>query len=208
MYSYKPIAKYSIWLDIPKHQKSEYQQIIDILAKKYKGPLFEPHVTLVGEISGHEKKIISKIKKMAEKEKPFKISLDGISFSTTYFQSVFLKVSASQKLMNLNLRIKHILEISNDLYMPHMSLLYGNQKMSTRENIAKKLNIKTKNILIRKILIVPSTNNPADWHHVSEIYLGSNYAFPKCRHRLEKNKLERDRAIIVSQIDLGSGRNS
>jgi 2'-5' RNA ligase len=130
-------------------------------------------MTLIGNVVGDEKIIIEKAKVLASKLKPFPLILSEISFSTTYFQSVFVRIQSTAELMEANLKAKEIYQVDNDVFMPHISLIYGNHSMEKRENIASKILI-PKNTFFNaeRIVVVPSTQNPDEWKYLSELYIG------------------------------------
>ena len=163
---------YSLWIIPTSSLKKSLDEIILKLAKKYKSPKFEAHMTLLGDIDSDEKTIIQKTKKLASETKPFPLQLGEISFSTTYFQSVFVRVKATAKLMEVNLKAKEIFKVDNDVFMPHMSLLYGNHQMKLREKITPEIELpKYKYFKAEKIIVVPDAQNPSEWRHLAEIPL-------------------------------------
>ena len=164
--------RYSLWIIPSSSLKKSLDEIILKLAKKYKSPKFEAHMTLLGDINSDEKTIIQKTKKLVSKTKTFPLQLGEISFSTTYFQSVFVRVKSTAKLMETNLKAKRIFQMDNNVFMPHISLLYGNHKMILREKIAKEIKLpKNKSFKAKNIIVVPSTQTPAEWEHLAEIPL-------------------------------------
>lgn len=166
------MAKYTLWVMPPDPVKSILQKIILDLSKKYKTPSFEPHMTLLGDIEVSEEEIMAGTKKLALMLKPFNLALGEVSFSTTYFQSVFVRVKSSAKLMQANLLAKQIFNIENTLFMPHISLLYGNHDMEAREKIAAEIKLPVDlSFQADKIIIIPTTENPKDWHHLAEVSL-------------------------------------
>lgn len=163
---------YTIWIVPSPSIKKDLDKIIIKLAKKYKSPIFEPHMTLLGDIEIDEKTMIEKAKILASKLKSFSLELGEISFSTTYFQSVFIRVKSTAKLMEANLKAKEIFGRENKVFMPHMSLLYGEQEMKLREKIIPTIKLpKNKIFIVDKIVVVPSTKDPKEWKHLAEIPL-------------------------------------
>lgn len=102
---------YNLWIIPPLKTKSILQKIILDLSKKYETPGFEPHMTLLGDIEVAEKEILEGTKKLAAGLKPFTLTLREVSFSTTYFQSVFVRVKSNDKLMQANLAAKQIFRV-------------------------------------------------------------------------------------------------
>ncbi len=161
---------FSLWFIPPPNIKKQFQEVISDLSAKYQSPNFKPHITLLGEITGSKSHVLKKTKILALKIKPFSVTFSEISFSTTYFQCVFARVKSQAALMDANLKAKEIFDVSNNVYMPHLSLLYGDHNMETREKIVSELKVPT-NLSFRadKIIVVPCTQNPADWRHLAEL---------------------------------------
>ena len=167
--------RYSLWIIPFLEVKQILQQTISDLSVKYQTPNFEPHMTLIGDVPGDEKTIIEKAEILVSKIKPFPLTLGEISFSTTYFQSVFVRVKSTAELMNANLKAKEIYHVDNNVFMPHISLIYGDHSMEEAEKIASALTI-TNNLSFKaeKIVVIPSTQNPDDWQHLVELPFKAN----------------------------------
>lgn len=164
--------KYTLWIVPPPDIKDILQKIILDLSKKYGGPIFESHMTLLGDIEVSEKEILEGSKELASRTKPFMLALGEVSFSTTYFQSVLVRIKSSAKLMKANLAVKQIFNVENNLFMPHISLMYGDHDMETREKIASEVKLPAGlSFQAEKIIIIPSSKDPKDWHHLAEFSL-------------------------------------
>lgn len=160
---------YSLWIVPPIRIGEPLQEVIANLSVKNGSPDFEPHITLLGDVSSDLKSLKQKAELLASKLKPFPISFSEVSFSTTYFQSVLVRVKATAALMNANMLAKEIYKVDNNVFMPHMSLMYGNQDMKGREKVVSEV-VLPKNISfeVSKLVIIPSTQNPKDWVHIAE----------------------------------------
>lgn len=164
---------YSIFI-LPPHQvKKILDQIIINLCSLYDGPLFESHITLLPDISVNEKEMITKSKILASRITPFTVTLGEITFNTTFFQAVLVLVKPTAKLLEANLQAKEIFGIKNTLYMPHISLLYGNHSMPLREKISKEVTIPDAlTFEVNKLALIPVTGEPNDWKKLEEIPFG------------------------------------
>lgn len=161
---------YSLWIIPSPDTKKRLKKIIIDLSKKYDGPVFEPHMTLLGNIHSEESECVKNTKVLASQIKPFTVSFGDISFSTTYFQSVFLRIKSSAKLMEVNLKAKKLFNIKNNVFMPHISLLYGDHEMKIREKISSRIHLPTNlSFKVNQIVVTPSTPNPSEWKHLAEI---------------------------------------
>lgn len=164
---------YALLVIPPEDIKKSLEEIIFNLSRRYDGPIFEPHMTLLGGIGTNEKTIIQKAQELAKGIKPFKIILSEVSFGTTYFQNVFVRVKSTAKLMEANLKAKEIFNIGESLFMPHISLLYGKQGMNLREKAASEIKLPDNlSFTAEKIVIARDSQNPADWQHLSEVKIG------------------------------------
>lgn len=161
--------QYSIWVIPPEPIYTRLKTIIIELAKTYNGPTFEPHLTLLGNINKELTEIESKVQGLAVNIDELEINLGPISFSTTYFQSVFVRVNSKAQLMKLNLDIKKALNIENNVFMPHISLIYGNHDMETREKIAAKIKPMNFSFITNELFIIPTKPEPSDWEPLATI---------------------------------------
>ena len=161
---------FSLWITPTPQLKFILNKIILDLAKNYGGPIFEPHLTLLGNVEMEKKEFVKRANKLALRLEPFALELGEMSFSTTYFQSVFLRIRSSAKLMEANLLAKKIYQKENKAFMPHISLLYGRQPMKVREKITSSVKLPTNLAFTAKaISLVSSLPNPKDWKHISDI---------------------------------------
>ena len=111
---------YSIWVESSSEQLSKIKKIIRTLSNDEGKEYFEPHVTLVTNLSTEDiaKDLFENIPK-----KRFDITFDKIQEGTTYFQRLFLISSDNTNFQNL------IIDIEGwpSLWIPHLSLYYGNE---------------------------------------------------------------------------------
>lgn len=161
--------KYSIWVIPPEPVFSQVQSVVQTLSLQYTGPLFEPHLTILGGVEAELPQVIQATKTIAASCNQLQLTLDAISFSTTYFQSVLVRVQATAQLLQLNLDLKKALVQENTLYMPHLSLLYGNHDMPTREKAASQIQLPPLSFAVTSFVIVPSTLDPSEWQHLATV---------------------------------------
>lgn len=127
--------------------------MIDRLSNRYHGPRFDPHMTLLGDIDGNLSAVEQKIKDLAKGLEKLELTLGPVSFSTTYFQSVFVRVNSNAKLMQLNLEAKKLFDMENNVFMLHISLLYGDHDMATREKAAASVDLPSSSFIADKLLL-------------------------------------------------------
>ncbi|HJX59385.1 MAG TPA: 2'-5' RNA ligase family protein [Patescibacteria group bacterium] len=163
---------YSLWITPNGEAKATLDSSVKDLSAKFHGPTFEPHMTLLGPIYGEIDEIVAKAGLLAKQIKPFQVSLGQIDFSTTYFQCVFVRVQTGTSLLTAR---SFAQKTFNDttVFMPHISLYYGNDDIGQRKNIAKSINLPRLEFLADKIIVTPATQNPQEWEHLAEIPLGA-----------------------------------
>lgn len=135
----KPI-KLSLWLLPPRNFKDKIQQQIDKLADN-KGPTFDPHVTVIGDIEcKSEEEVLEVATKLQEGLKGFgKIpcSFSSVPYTSkgVWNQALFLTMEQSAPFMNLCQQSRAILGLDTENWsfglpvnMPHLSLFYGLDK--------------------------------------------------------------------------------
>lgn len=163
---------YSLWVTPTPDISHILQGVIDNLASEFDAPVFQPHMTLLGDISGKEDEVLEKAVLLSADLEPFLIELGEISFSTTYFQNIFVRIKSGAPLMNANLEAKEIYSFENNVFMPHMSLLYGDHDMEVREKIASRVRIpKGLSFTADTLTLVPNTPVTSGWKPIAHIGL-------------------------------------
>ncbi len=130
-------------------------------------------MTIADGISGELVEIQNALSRIAKKSHTLELSLGPVSISTTYFQSVFVRVNSTAQLMQLNLDLKEAFDLKNSVFMPHISLVYGNHNMLTREKIAKEIKLKPAKFFCNQLEIVPNTQKPDSWKSIATVSLRS-----------------------------------
>lgn len=146
--------------------------IVKDLSVKYNGPVFMPHLTILSSVRGEESEIHLKTKEFAGSIKAIKAEFGEISYSTTHFQNVFVRVKANPEIMTAHLKAREKFGLTdpNAFYMPHISLLYGDQNMQERQDILDNLNFKIEpEFTINKVVLVPYADSPSKWRNELEI---------------------------------------
>jgi len=164
---------YSIWLMPAGKAYDKLSSVILELAQQYNTPVFEPHVTLIGEIEGEREIIISKTEKLLKKTSAMKIELIDINYTEDYFRALFFKVRKTSNLLLLHKKVSKLFIIRKiKKFNPHLSLMYG--------YIQKKDKIKIANVLakflpmefdVKRIKLYSIEGNVKDWYTVKSFKL-------------------------------------
>lgn len=167
--------KYSIWIIPPEPVFSQLSKTISELSFKYRCPIFVPHLTVLGNIDHELSEIKQVVEKIVSDLDSLNLSFGPVSFSTTYFQSVLIRINSTAKLMQLHFDIKKLLKNENIVYMPHVSLMYGNHDMETRERIALGLNLHPRSFIAKQVVIIPEKPKPVDWKPAATVSFGKKF---------------------------------
>ena len=111
---------FSIWVKSSSDDVENIKNQIDSFAEEENKASFDPHVTLVTKINSQEKAndILDQIKK----EKTI-VTFERICEGESYFQRLYLTASDNIPFNNLVIN----LESWPSLWVPHLSLYYGNE---------------------------------------------------------------------------------
>ena len=163
---------YTLWL-LPKEVavKDYLSTVVKDLASKYEGPEFEPHATLLGDQLFELKDLTEKCTQVAQQTKPFTVQTGSIEYSTTYYQCVFVRLKPTPQLMELYDTAKKTFGLTNpSVFMPHISLFYGNVPYVQRQQIVDSLSLKPLSFTIDSITITPGGEHPpSEWEHMAEL---------------------------------------
>lgn len=165
--------KFGFWIIPENNAYTEFDEIIHTYSSTFGSPLFVPHISLHGVVSSTDEEVIAYAQTALKDTKSFDVAVGAVEFSTTYFQCVFARIKANAELCNAHLAIKNAFNVENVIpLMPHISLIYGDFDMKTREKIAKEIEIKNASFKANKITIVRAdTSDPKDWTVVDQITL-------------------------------------
>ena len=78
---------YSLWLMPTGEAYDKFSNLIKRLAKEYNAPIFEPHVTLIGEAMQSEEDVIRRAEKLVSGQESFPITLRTIDCQDSYFRT-------------------------------------------------------------------------------------------------------------------------
>ena len=169
------LRDYALWIIPEGKAYSELKQLIDLLSRKYSTPSFDPHITVLGRVTGYEKELTAKAARLAGIIRPFAISLRRIEYLDEYFRCLFILCNESKELINLHNKAKTIFNIKDKkCYMPHISLMYGNLPAHLKDNIISDIGKDFPDTFeMQRIHLVSASieTDPKEWHSVKEFSL-------------------------------------
>lgn len=160
---------YTLWL-MPKGTVYErFFGLIKKLALENNGPVFEPHVTLLGEFTNSLEEAIKGAKELVKDQNPFTINLEEIDYQDFYFRTLFVKAQITQPLLALHEHAKALFNMrSIPPYMPHLSLLYGTYPNELKEKIITQIGKgQSAQIEVKSVFLVKG-GEIKDWEIVEE----------------------------------------
>lgn len=132
--------EYSLWIIPPEGIFEKLAAIISRLSKQHATPSFEPHVTLLGDISLPEEKVLSKTSELASLFSPFPLRLTTVGYLSAYFRSLFINVEKTEKIMEVQQKARTLFHRESDpAFFPHLSLMYGDFLAETKEGIISEI---------------------------------------------------------------------
>lgn len=131
---------YTLWLVPTGDSFNKFRSLIEKLAKKYRAPVFKPHVTLLGEITRPEEECIRLTRQLVSGQKPLEIEMGQVDYQDFYFRTLFVKAKKTKPLLALRTLAKEVFQMDDTLpYMPHLSILYGTFPESLKKEIIKEI---------------------------------------------------------------------
>ena len=143
--------------------KYQLKRVIDMLSTNFDGPIFTPHVTLVGSFLGREKELLQKTKIISKKIKPFEIYFGNIEYSNDFFRSLFFKIKVNKKLKTAREIACKELNWNGDDFVPHLSLIYGDYNRKEKEQMISKIKIFPDLFLIDHIFLAHNDEINLNW---------------------------------------------
>lgn len=153
---------------------SELSSIIQKLSEEYGGPIFKPHVTLLAGIPiGSEEEIVSKVCAVANALAPFSLTLGKLDIEDVYFRALYFKIKEIGEMNICHTLARKIFGVEDsNIYMPHLSLLYGNYPRAKKEKTVKTITTPGESFFfVNRIHLYRTEVKVADWRKLGEFKL-------------------------------------
>ena len=133
-----PIS-FSIWLMPDGHCKKTISGLITRISDHLGGPIFKPHVTLIGGLHGKEMDLVKKAKTLSNLLNPFYVIFEKIFYLDKFFRSFFLQIKLTDELKSSRNIACNEFNYYGEDYFPHMSLAYGDFNKLTKIQMASEI---------------------------------------------------------------------
>ena len=155
---------FSIWVKSSSEDVANIKNQINSFAEEENKDSFGPHVTLVTKINSEEKAndILDQIKK----EKTT-VTFDRICEGKSYFQKLYLTASDNIPFNNLVIN----LESWPSLWVPHLSLYYGNE-LPKSYNSTNFDNLIPTTITFDTLELYKTGSTVSEWKEITTLSLG------------------------------------
>ena len=169
-----PVAQgISIWLKFGKNYELILQNLIDELALKFKSSVFTPHITLFKGLEKNELEIVSLLNTFCIDVYSFKVEIKKLTWEKNFYKSFFAEIEINNSLLSIYQRGLEIFQInSNEIFLPHVSLIYANLEEEVKEKIKEEISEKLpRELSIDKIAVVKTQGLPIDWREIISVIL-------------------------------------
>jgi len=143
------------WLLPAKPERDLFCSIVRILRKEFRGPNFEPHLTLFVTAKDRQspRKILQQIR-----SRPISLSARGVAFSEKFTKTLYVRFKTSSALrkliVNLGRATKSRAEAPAD---PHVSLVYKKMSRAAKKEMASVLRLPFRSVVFDSIAAVRMT---------------------------------------------------
>lgn len=157
---------YCIWLTF---DSSDLSEIISKLARKYNGPVFQPHCTLIGKTDISLPRMKSAIINLMNNFKPIEVHPGKIGYTDNIWRSLYIELKEKKMLTKWHEHICDLLSINFDNdYLPHISLMYNTVSEKEKIKIGETLQLKSV-YEIHSIQVIDCGEKVEDWRTVLKL---------------------------------------
>lgn len=125
---------FSVWLALEGLARARMSALVGELAAAHSGPAFEPHVTVLGRVSGRPEDLLRTLRRLALVSAPFDVRLTDAAIEDVYHRALYVHAE-SPGLHTLRARAAAAFGVPDEDYRPHASLLYADLPAEVKEPI-------------------------------------------------------------------------
>lgn len=165
---------FSLWLQPTRQAHARLADMIRQLSKQYHTPLFEPHITLLGGLTGNRESLVVRTTQLAKLIQPNVVTLTTVDYLNEYFRCLFVNVDKTQWLAESNIRARKLFHREDaPAFMPHLSLMYGNFPPTTKQRIIVEIgSTLVTRFEVTRLHLWSTHGAPSEWYKVQEFFLG------------------------------------
>jgi 2'-5' RNA ligase len=165
---------YSLWLQPTGDAFDHLAGIIAQLSAQYRTPVFEPHVTLLGGLTGNKDALAARTAQLAKLLKPNVIQLTTLDYLDEYFRCLFANAEKTPWLIDANTKARKLFHREDaPEFMPHLSLLYGDILPATKQAAIVQLGLVLDlEFPVASVHLVSTNGEPKEWYKIGEFKFG------------------------------------
>jgi len=164
-------AGFSLWIVPEGEVRGRLAALIAEFARRFGGPVFDPHVTLLAGRPGPAASVIARAEDVMRVSNTFAVRFIGPELGDSYFRSLYLHVEPSPELLALHGAARDAFGRTEEPpFFPHLSLLYGAPPPPV---VMEEVRASTPNGFEARTVDVYSTEGEVErWHRVRRFRLG------------------------------------
>ena len=164
----------SLWLLLPRQVHERFQSLIARLSARLGTPAFEPHITLLGGLTGTEEDLRQRTRALAGALRSFEVRLLEAAWLDEYYRCLFVEVAPSRALFAAHEAAgRHFEQHPDARFFPHLSLIYGTleqkEKMQILDDIGRTFDEK---VCIEHVALYETSGPPSVWRCITRVGLG------------------------------------
>jgi len=166
--------RYALWLAPSPDSAQALAQPMTWLRQQFGGPVFAPHVTLLGRITGEESLLIARTNELAHRLHRQRLPIGPVSGEVYYFRCLYAVLDKSRPLLQAHADALSVFGYNaRDDYLPHISLWYGQLDGDEKGRLRSAISIRLPEAIdIDRLQLVHISVDVAGWRVVTEAELG------------------------------------
>jgi 2'-5' RNA ligase len=162
---------FSLWIVPEGEAHRRLSGLIRSLARRFGGPTFAPHVTLLAGVRAGEADVVARAERLWRAATALPLVLTGPQTGDTYFRALYLRVEPDAELLALHRSARDAFAPRDDPpYAPHLSLVYG---APPPPSVVEEVRPSAPAGFEARILDVYSTEGEVErWHRVARLRRG------------------------------------
>ena len=158
----------SLWLMPRGPVHEDLTRVIRDVSARSRGPVFEPHVTLVPGVEGDVERILLATARLAARTAPFEVRLESLGWRDEYFRCLFVEVRQDPELMVLARSAREMLGLPPEpSYFPHLSLLYADLDAASKPGLAQGVHLRPQGFLVQALHVYKTHGSVPDWQRLA-----------------------------------------
>ncbi len=116
---------YALWWVPAEPGATGLGRTLSLLAERFSGPKFEPHVTLLSGFPDFDS-ALDTAERISRRIAPIGLKANGLAEGAEYFRSLYMTFEENAALQSARTHAMMLSGVSDaETYVPHLSLLYG-----------------------------------------------------------------------------------